>query len=128
MIIIISIIIIIFHHHYYYSLLLFAQNKPMVRVIFDNYSCPSGNNKNKSSGISIIQSLDLSAIQHLCYDLGVYYSMLELKVATKGMLVWWWWSCMHDDDGHDGNDDDDDDGDDDDGNAEKVYYYHITWW
>ena len=84
MIIFIGIIIIIIHHQYYYSLLLFTQNKPMVRVIFDNYSRPSGNNKSKSS--SITQSLDLSVIQHLCYDLGVYYSMLELKVATKGML------------------------------------------
>jgi hypothetical protein len=58
----------------------------MVRVIFDNYSRPSGNNKSKSSS-TITQSLDLSVIQHLCYDLGVYYSMLELKVATKGMMM-----------------------------------------
>ncbi len=110
----------------------------MVRVIFDNYSRPSGNNKSKSS--SITQSLDLSVIQHLCYDLGVFYSMLELKVATKGMMMIILMTMMmmvmvvlmvigvmmfmmvmvmlmmgHDDDDNDddGSDDDDDDNDDD---------------
>eukprot|EP01032_Pedospumella_encystans_P021224 gene21224-24086_t len=63
--------------------------QPLVRRLFDNY-CRSD------------ETMDVNIVQQLCYDVGIYYSLLEIRISIKpfvhnaqyimtddSFLVWW---------------------------------------
>lgn len=63
--------------------------QPLVRRLFDNY-CRSD------------ETLDIALVQQLCYDVGIYYSLMEIRISIKpfvnnsqnimnydSFMVWW---------------------------------------
>lgn len=63
--------------------------QPLVRRLFDNY-CKSD------------ETLDIALVQQLCYDVGIYYSLMEIRISIKPyvnntqnimnydcFMVWW---------------------------------------
>jgi hypothetical protein len=71
------------------ELLQTSNRLPLVRRLFDNY-CKAD------------QTLDVALVQQLCYDVGVYYSPMDIRIAIKpfvsnsqnimnydSFMVWW---------------------------------------
>ena len=66
-----------------------TSRQPLVRRLFENY-CKSD------------ETLDVNLVQQLCYDVGIYYSLLDIRISIKpfvhntqyimtddSFLVWW---------------------------------------
>lgn len=66
-----------------------TKNKPLVRIVFDTYCLDD-------------KTIDVGALQEMCYDFGVYYSLQALRLAVTGFassgddvmsyddfMVWW---------------------------------------
>lgn len=72
-----------------YDVLMSNSRQPLVRRLFDNY-CKSD------------QTLDIPLVQQLCYDMSIYYSHMDIRIAIKpfigsgqssmnydSFMVWW---------------------------------------
>ena len=73
-----------------YDVLVSKDRQPLVRRLFDNY-CKAD------------QTLDVETVQQLCYDLGIYYSLIDIRIGIKpfvstsargsmnydAFMVWW---------------------------------------